>query len=346
MSSTYDALPWLGIAFCISQSAMFSGMNLALFSVSRLRLEVEAAGKLRDAEIVLALRRDSNFALTTVLWGNVGINVLLALLSNSVMTGLVAFLFSTILITVLGEIVPQAYCSRYGLRAAAKLAPLIRFYQVLLYPVAKPTALMLDAWLGREGVHLMRERELRTLIGRHIESSEADVDRLEGLGALNFLAIDDLRVMDEGELVNPLSVIDLPVENGRVIFPAYANNPEDAFLRRVQASREKWVIVTDPLGNPELVLDADSFLRAALFATDPVDPLRYSHRPIVVTDPTARLGMALLQFRPQPLASRGEATEGDVILLWGERRHVITSDDILDRLMRGVTRGGVTAGSV
>ena len=55
--------------------------------------------------------------------------------------------------------------------------------------------------------------------------------------------------------------------------------------------------------------------------------------------------MALLQFRPQPLASRGEATEGDVILLWGERRHVITSDDILDRLMRGVTRGSVSAGS-
>jgi CBS domain containing-hemolysin-like protein len=34
---------WLGIAVCISQSAMFSGLNLALFSVSRLRLEVDAA---------------------------------------------------------------------------------------------------------------------------------------------------------------------------------------------------------------------------------------------------------------------------------------------------------------
>lgn len=32
----------IGILVCISQSAVFPGMNLALFSISRLRLEVEA----------------------------------------------------------------------------------------------------------------------------------------------------------------------------------------------------------------------------------------------------------------------------------------------------------------
>ena len=37
-----NALVWLGILFCISQSAMFSGLNLALLGISRLRLEVEA----------------------------------------------------------------------------------------------------------------------------------------------------------------------------------------------------------------------------------------------------------------------------------------------------------------
>jgi hypothetical protein len=35
---------WIGIAFCIAQTGIFSGLNLALFSVSRLRLEIEAAG--------------------------------------------------------------------------------------------------------------------------------------------------------------------------------------------------------------------------------------------------------------------------------------------------------------
>jgi CBS domain containing-hemolysin-like protein len=39
-----DALTWLGIALCLGQAGMFSGLNLAVFSVSRLKLEAEAAG--------------------------------------------------------------------------------------------------------------------------------------------------------------------------------------------------------------------------------------------------------------------------------------------------------------
>jgi hypothetical protein len=67
---------WVGIFFCLSQSAMFSGMNLAAFSISRLRLEVQVAAGNRLAQKTLALRRDANFLLT--------------LLSDSVMTGVLA----------------------------------------------------------------------------------------------------------------------------------------------------------------------------------------------------------------------------------------------------------------
>ena len=90
-----NILIWLGILLCLSQSAMFSGLNLAMFGVSRLRLEVEASTGDQAAKKILVLRQDSNFLLTTILWGNVAINVLLTLLSNSVMAGLSAFLFST-----------------------------------------------------------------------------------------------------------------------------------------------------------------------------------------------------------------------------------------------------------
>ena len=37
-----DIFIWIGIAICISQSAIFSGLNLAFFSLSRLQLEVES----------------------------------------------------------------------------------------------------------------------------------------------------------------------------------------------------------------------------------------------------------------------------------------------------------------
>jgi metal transporter CNNM len=115
-------LIWLAIGFCIIQTGIFSGLNLALFSVSRLRLEVEAAGGNTDAAKLSALRGDSNFALATIIWGNVATNVVLTLLSESILAGLGAFVFSTVVITLLGEIFPQAYFTRNAMRIAARFA--------------------------------------------------------------------------------------------------------------------------------------------------------------------------------------------------------------------------------
>src|ERR1700675_3692513 len=183
---------WLGIALCISPSAIFSGLNLAIFSISQLRLEVEAAGANRDASGLLALRKDSNLTLATVLWGNVTINVLLTLLSDSVLAGIGAFAFSTIVITLFGEIIPQAYFSRNALRMAARLTPLLKVYQVGLFPVAKPTAIILNWWLGPEGITFLRERDFRALLTAHGGAEGAEIGKLEAVGALNFLALDDI----------------------------------------------------------------------------------------------------------------------------------------------------------
>jgi metal transporter CNNM len=331
---------WLGILFCLSQSAMFSGLNLAFFSVSVLRLEIESATGNRHASKVRGMRRDANFLLTTILWGNVGINVLLTLLSDSVMSGVSAFFFSSVAITFLGEIVPQAYFSRHALRMGSRLAPLLRFYQILLYPVAKPCALLLDRWLGPEGMTYFRERELRELIRRHIASRDADIDRLEGIGALNFLAIDDLIVSEEGERVDPLSVIVLPTESGDPVFPAVTQSAKDPFVTAIGASGKRWIIIADPNGEPVRVLDASSFLRDALLGKDRVDPKRHCHRPIVVRDATIPLGRVLGELRTCGSAPSDDVVHDDVILVWGRDRRVITGADVLGRLLRGISRKG------
>ena len=173
-----DSIIWVGIFVCLCHSAMFSGLNLAFFSLSRLRLEAEASAGNRVALKVLELRRDSNFLLTTILWGNVGINVLLTLLSNSVMIGVVAFCFSTIVITFAGEIIPQAYFSRNAMKMASLLSPVMRCYQYLLYPVAKPSAIMLDKWLGQESIVYMKERQLKGVIAQHTRLRSFAVIRL------------------------------------------------------------------------------------------------------------------------------------------------------------------------
>ncbi len=333
---TVNALVWAGIIFCISQSAMFSGLNLALLGISRLRLEVEAAAGKPAAVKILALRKDVNFLLTTILWGNVGINVLLTLLSNSVMAGVTAFFFSTILITFAGEIAPQAYFSRHAMRMGSMLAPLLRLYQLLLYPVAKPSALVLDRWLGAEGISYFRERDLHTVIRKHMDADESDVSRMEGIGAMNFLALDDIVVTQEGEYVDPDSIISLPMKDGLPVFPDFERHALDSFLQQVNHSGKKWVIITDERNAPDLVLNANAFLRAALFGKGPVNPYIYCHRPIIVTDSSTLLGKVITRLRVYAKSEVDDVINDDLILIWADEKRVITGADILGRLLRGI----------
>jgi hypothetical protein len=325
---------------------MFSGLNLALLGISRLRLEVEASAGNPAAVKILALRKDFNFLLTTILWGNVAINVLLTLLSESVMTGVTAFFFSTFLITFLGEITPQAYFSRHAMQMGSLLAPVLRFYQILLYPVAKPAALVLDWWLGEEGIRYFRERDLRTVIRKHIEADESDVDRLEGIGALNFLALDDIAVTHEGEYVDPDSIISLPTKNGEPVFPEFNCQNQDAFLRDVNSSGKKWVIITDENNQPGLVLNANAFLREALFGKERVNPYVFCHRPIIVTDSQTLLGKVLSRLRVNPKSEIDDVVDDDLILIWAEEKRVITGADILGRLLRGIAMRDLGSASI
>jgi len=67
---------WLGIFACVIQSALFSGLNLAVFSLSQLSLQLEADAGDADAARLLELRKNSNQVLATIIWGNVSTNVL------------------------------------------------------------------------------------------------------------------------------------------------------------------------------------------------------------------------------------------------------------------------------
>jgi hypothetical protein len=328
-------LAWVGIVLLILQSGAFSGLNLALFGVSAMRLTTLANTGDRKAAAVLALRRDSNFLLTTILWGNVGTNVLLTLLADSVMAGVAGFLFSTVVITFGGEILPQAYFSRNALRMAALGAPLLRFYQLLLYPIAKPSALLLDAWLGKESIDYVPEAQVIEGLRQHVGAPESDIGHVEGTGAINFLTLDDVPVSHQGQPVDPRSVLPLPVADGRPVFPSFSPSTDDPFLRAVHASGKKWVVITSPSGEPVVCLDAPRFLRLALFDGSTADPMTCCHRPIVVSDPAAHLA-GLIEHLPMEAGTGTIAN--DLILLWGEHRRVITGADLLGFLLRGIAR--------
>jgi CBS domain containing-hemolysin-like protein len=272
------------------------------------------------------------------LWGNVGINVLLTLLSDSVLTGVSAFAFSTAFITIFGEITPQAYFSRNALKMASMLAPVLRMYQILFYLVAKPCAKFLDMWLGVEGIDYMRERDIREIIKKHVEADEAEVEHIEGIGALNFLQIDDLAVSKEGEEIDPLSIIQLETNLDLPMIPFFSHNANDEFLKQVEKSGHKWVVLADKDNYPHLVMDADGFLRSALFHDrGNTNYYQFCHRPIIIEDPEMPLGDILSRLKTDTEEHSDAVIDNDIILLWSaEQKRIITGADILGRLLKGI----------
>lgn len=162
---------------------------------------------------------------------------------------------------------------------------------------------------------------------------------LEGIGATNFLELDDVRVCDEGEELDPKSVIRLDIVDGRPVLPHFARSPDDPFLRGVNASGQKWVIIVDISGQPVLVLDADHFVRDAIFGEMSPTPETYWHRPIIVSDPNTRLDGVLGRLKVKPERPGDDVVDNDLILVWTETsKRVITGSDLLGRLLRGIVK--------
>jgi hypothetical protein len=201
---------------------------------------------------------------------------------------------------------------------------------------------MLDLWLGKEGIDYLREKDLRSFITKHIEAEEAEVDHVEGIGALNFLAIDDISVANEGEVINPESIIMLETNLDLPIIPEITRSPDDPFLKRLHASGHNWVIFTDQDNQPLLIIDADGCLRAAIFDTEKeFDPYEFCHRPLIVREVNTPVGDIIPHIKSS--TSHDEHHDGDiendVVLVWTEQqKRIITGADLLGRLLKGITQ--------
>jgi metal transporter CNNM len=146
-----------------------------------------------------------------------------------------------------------------------------------------------------------------------------------------------LLVTDEGEPVHSESVISVPIANGRFLLPEFDRLPADPFLRRIDASGMKWVVVTGPDNEPVFVLDAHHFLRDALFDHLETDPTAYWHRQIIVRNMRTRLGDVIGQMKVAPERPGDDVIDNDLILVWGLQKRIITGSDPLGRLLRGIS---------
>ncbi|KAG4236460.1 hypothetical protein PC116_g15453 [Phytophthora cactorum] len=199
LSSEDIALQVSALVVLLALSAMFAGLGLGLMSLDLIGLEiVVAAGEDEHAtekermnsdaaKKVIPLRRNGNLLLTTLLLGNVSVNVLTSIITADLTSGLFGFIASTILILIFGEIVPQALCSKYALVIGGKVVPFVRVLIALFYIFAKPVSLALDATLGEDIGTVFTRRQLAEIIDIHEKQQMIDKDESSIIrGAMTF----------------------------------------------------------------------------------------------------------------------------------------------------------------
>src|SRR4051812_3690827 len=94
--------------------AIFSGLNIGLMMVRPAELKRKAAHGDKLAEQLYRYRKDGTYLIVCVLLGNVAVISTLTLLLESVSTGIIAGVTTTLLVTVFAEIVPQTIFVRRG----------------------------------------------------------------------------------------------------------------------------------------------------------------------------------------------------------------------------------------
>lgn len=192
------------ILILLGLSALFSGMNLGLMSLDPHELERKIALGDSRASKIYPIRRRGNLLLVTLLMGNVAVISTLSIYLESWTHGMIAALVTTLLVTIFGEIIPQALFSRFALLLGAKLHWLVNFFIIILWPICAPLAWVLDSILGDELPTVYSKKELLKIIEEHRQSHRSEVDTDEQRIIKGALTFSEKKVHD---VMTPRSVL-------------------------------------------------------------------------------------------------------------------------------------------
>ncbi|XP_063632006.1 unextended protein-like [Cydia splendana] len=170
------------VLICLTFSALFSGLNLGLMSLDRTELKIISntgtEQERKYARAIMPVRDHGNYLLCSILLGNVAVNSTFTILLDELTSGLFAVIFSTLAIVLLGEITPQAICSRHGLMVGARSIVITKGVMALTAPLAYPVSKILDYLLGEEIGSVYNRERLKELVKVTTEMNDLDRDEV------------------------------------------------------------------------------------------------------------------------------------------------------------------------
>lgn len=280
----------LALGLCILASAVFSGSETGLYSLSRLRIEAaDGAGSKRSDRIIRRLLRDDTGLLITLLVGNnlalelcthFGDQVLAPLAIPASMREVAVTIFLTPPLFFLGELLPKDLFRRRPHALVGALAPLIAGIKFVLLPITLPVkalTVVLGRLAGLDSGEVARVQGNEAVIDLLRHGDRPLPAQAESM-ARNVLALRSLRVarvMVPWRRVQHLAALD-----GPQAFEAVATSP---FSR---------ILVLGPNGNVSgYVLQLD------VLAAGREAPIAGQLRPLIQLDPDTPLDRALARLK-------------------------------------------------
>jgi CBS domain containing-hemolysin-like protein len=181
-------------------SGFFSGAEIAFFSLSTSKLHAYKENSKNEKEnkrieYIEKIKSDPNKLLVTILLGNNIVNIAASSMATmfalkmaakigmeentSLVLGMVTGIM-TLLILIFGEITPKSIAHKYALKFSLFSAPILKFLQVLLFPIIYPIALLTKAFSGSDDIlHGLSEDELKAAVQLSAKEGQIDVEERE-----------------------------------------------------------------------------------------------------------------------------------------------------------------------
>lgn len=310
-------------------SAFFSAAETALVNASQARMHaLEANGDVR-ARLVTELNTRQDRLIGTLLLGKNIVNILAATLAAELFIPafgwlgvLYATLAMTFLLVIFSDVLPKGWAVASPDRLARAVAPVARFFVVLIGPLSSLINRLVRGILGLFGYELSKERPMLTA---HEELRGA-VDFLHREGAVVKVDRDLLGgVLDLGDL----AVSDIMIHRTSMRALNADEAPEVLVRSVLESSYTRMPVWRGATDNIIGVLHAKDLLRALAepdVTPETVDIVRIAQKPWFVPD-TTNLKDQLSAFL------RRKVHFAIVVDEYGEMQGLVTLEDILEEIV-------------
>ncbi len=310
-------------------SAFFSSSETALTAASKARMLTLANQGFKRAIVVNTLRSRMEQVIGTILLGNACVNSFIAILSAQIFAlyfgdigAVYAGVAATVVIFVLGEVLPKTFAINHADRSALTLGPPVLVLVRAISPITHVTQLICSGLLRLFGVKVVNE-----------PGAEERIEELRGAIALHAGADEEIR--EAGQMLHSiLDLEDVPVSDimvhRRNMTMIDGDQPtEDMVAVAMQSPHTRLPIYRGQPDNIIGVLHAKALLRAVQanhWKLEGLDVVGLASTPWFIPDQTNLLAQ-LEAFR-----SRREHF-AIVVDEYGALMGIVTLEDILEEIV-------------